>query len=79
MGVELLELDRRDVAEGLVQPVVVEPRDPLDGRELELRARLPDAIGDQLGLVGVDEAFGQRVVQRRRLRLAATVSSELSE
>ncbi len=36
-GVVVLELDRGDVAEGAVQPVVVKPRDPFDGRELQLR------------------------------------------
>jgi hypothetical protein len=33
----LLELDRGDIAEGAVQPAVVKPRDPFDGRELQLR------------------------------------------
>ena len=33
----LFELDGRDVAERFVQPVVVVPGDPFDGRELELR------------------------------------------
>jgi hypothetical protein len=57
-----LELGRRDVAEGRVQAVVVEPGDPLDDRELELGSGTPDAIGDQLGLEGVDEALGHGVV-----------------
>ena len=61
-GVRVLELGRRDVAERLVQPVVVEPADVLDDGELELGAGAPDAVGDQLGLEGVDEALGQRVV-----------------
>jgi len=39
--VALLELGRRDVAERLVQPLVVELADVLDGRELELRAGAP--------------------------------------
>lgn len=30
--------------------------------KLELRASLPDAVGDQFGLVAVDERFGQRIV-----------------
>ena len=51
----LFELDGWDVAERLVQPIVVEPRDPLHGRELELRAGAPHAVGDQLGLVGINE------------------------
>src|ERR1035438_465299 len=33
----VFELDRGDVAEGAVQPVVVKPCDPFDGRELQLR------------------------------------------
>jgi hypothetical protein len=61
--VELLQLDAWDVAERFVEAVVVEPADPFDGRELQLRARARDAVGDQLGLVGVHERFGERVVQ----------------
>src|SRR4051794_317251 len=61
-GESLLELDRRDVAEGLVQAAVVEPADVFDERELELGAGAPDTVGDQLGLEGVDEALGERVV-----------------
>ncbi len=34
------------------------------GRELELRVGAPHAVGDQLGLVGVDIRFGERVVER---------------
>jgi hypothetical protein len=45
-----------------VQPLVVEPADVFDDRELELGAGAPDAIADQLGLEGVDERFGHRVV-----------------
>ncbi len=40
----------------------VEPAEVLDDGELELGAGAPDAVGDQLGLEGVDEAFGQGVV-----------------
>jgi hypothetical protein len=40
----------------------VKPGDVADGRELELRVGAPHAIGDQLGLVAVDERFGERVV-----------------
>ena len=47
-----------------MQPLVVEPADVFDGRELELRARAPHAVCDQLGLVGVHEDFGHGVVQR---------------
>jgi hypothetical protein len=59
-----LELDGRDVAEGLVQARVVEPAEVLDDRQLELVAGAPDPIRDQLGLDRVDEALGQRVVER---------------
>jgi hypothetical protein len=45
-----------------VQAVGVEPGDPLDDRELQLGSGAPDAVGDQLGLEGVDEALGHRVV-----------------
>jgi hypothetical protein len=45
-----------------VQAVVVEPGDVLDDGQLELRARTLGAVGDQLGLEGVDEALGHRVV-----------------
>src|SRR5688572_26721723 len=61
-GVALLELDGCDVAERLVRPVVVEPADVLDDGELELAAAAPDAVGDQLGLEGIDEALGHGVV-----------------
>jgi tetratricopeptide (TPR) repeat protein len=37
------------------------PRDSCD-RELQMAAGAPDAVGDQLGLEGVDEALGHRVV-----------------
>jgi DNA-binding NarL/FixJ family response regulator len=45
-----------------VQADVVRPAEVLDDREVELRARLPHAIGDRLGLETVDEARSQRVV-----------------
>jgi hypothetical protein len=59
--VQLLVLDGRDVAEALVQPGGVVPADVLDDGELELTARPPDAVGDQLGLEAVDERLGERV------------------
>ena len=43
---------------------MVVPADPFDDGELELAAGLPDAVADQLGLEGVDEALGHRVVRR---------------
>src|SRR3954447_7240478 len=55
------ELGGRAVVERLVQAGVVEPADPLEDRELELGAGLPDAVGDQLGLEGIDKALGERV------------------
>jgi hypothetical protein len=60
--VDGFELDRRDVAEGLMQPVVVRPADVLHDGQLELGPGAPDAIGDQLGLEAVDETFGHGVV-----------------
>jgi len=41
---------------------MVEPADVFDHRQLELGARAPGAVGDQLRLEGVDEALGHRVV-----------------
>ena len=61
-GVEGLELGGWDVAERFVQAGGVEPRDPLDDRELELGAVTPDAVGDQFALEAVDEALCERVV-----------------
>ncbi|HEX3833687.1 MAG TPA: hypothetical protein VHW04_17040 [Solirubrobacteraceae bacterium] len=62
MGV--FELHRRDVAERLVQAVVVEPADVFHDGELELGAGAPHAVFDQLGLERVHEALGQGVVIR---------------
>ncbi len=73
---ELLKLDGWDVAERSVQPVVVEPGDPGDGLKLDLGVGALDAVGDQLGLVAVDERFGQSVGERRQLRSVRSVSSE---
>jgi hypothetical protein len=44
-----------------MQPCGVVPADVLDDRELELRARPPNAIADELGLEAVDERLGERV------------------
>jgi hypothetical protein len=54
---------------------VVEPADVRDGRELELRVGSPHAVGDQLGLVAVDERFGERVGDRSQLRSVRAVST----
>jgi hypothetical protein len=62
VSVEGLDFGRGPVAEGLVQSGGVEPGDLFDDRELELRAGAPDAVADEFGLEGVDEALGQRVV-----------------
>jgi hypothetical protein len=45
-----------------VQAVVVVAADVGDDRELELALGAPHAVADQLGLDGVDEALGERVV-----------------
>jgi len=44
-----------------VQAVVVEPADVLHDGQLELRAGLPDAVGDQLSLEAGDEALASAV------------------
>jgi hypothetical protein len=41
----------------------LKPADVFDDRELELGASPPNAVGDQLGLEGVDDALGQRVIE----------------
>ena len=52
-----------DVADGLQQSVVVEPRDPLERRQFDRFACLPRrATMDQLGLVQPVDRLGQRVV-----------------
>ena len=58
-----LELGRRDVAAGLVEPPVVEPVDVLQGSDLDLFGGAPGSAGlDQLGLEQADDRFGQGVV-----------------
>src|SRR5437899_3816739 len=47
-----------------METLAVEPGNVLDDRELELAARAPDAVTDQLGLEAVDERFRERVVVR---------------
>ena len=49
LDVESFELDGRDVAEALVQAIMVEPANPTRSLEFQLRARAPHAISDQLG------------------------------
>jgi hypothetical protein len=53
---------RGNVAERVVHLAVVAPAEVLDDGELELRPGAPDAVGDELGLEGVDEALRERVV-----------------
>jgi hypothetical protein len=54
-----VELGRRDVADGLQEPAVVEPVDPLQGGVLDLVDALPGAAAaDQLGLVRADDGLG---------------------
>jgi len=58
-----LELGRWDIADGLQEPAVVEPVDPLQGGVLDLVDALPGATpADQLGLVQPDDRLGQGVV-----------------
>jgi len=58
-----LELGRGNIADGLQQPAVVEPVNPLQGGVLEVVDAPPGAAAaDQLGLVQADDRLGQRVV-----------------
>jgi hypothetical protein len=51
-----LELDRWDVVEGAVEPVVVEPVDPGQRREFEVLDGAPGSVGpDVLELVEPDQ------------------------
>ncbi len=57
-----LELDRRDVIEGAVKPLVVEPVDPPERGELDVVDAAPRALlTDQLGLVEAVGGLGQGV------------------
>jgi hypothetical protein len=57
------ELGRRDIANRLQEPAVVEPVDPLQGGVLDLVEALPGAASaDQLGLVQPDDGLSQGVV-----------------
>ena len=58
-----LRLGRRDVADRLQQPVVVEPRHPFQRGQFDSLARLPrPAPVDDLGLVQPVDGLGQGVV-----------------
>lgn len=64
LGVDLtvvgvLELGWRDVSEGAVQPVVVEPVDPVQGAELEVVDATPGSfVADAFQLMETDRALG---------------------
>ena len=58
-----LELGWWEMADGLQEPAVVEPVDPLQGGVLDLIKTLPGAApADQFGLVQPDDRLGQGVV-----------------
>ena len=60
--VALLGLGRRDVADGLHQPAIVEPVDPFEGRELDGFERPPrPAPMNDLGLVKSVDGLGQSI------------------
>ena len=62
--VGLLVLDRGQVVAGGVQPAVVVPVDPFQGRQFDVVDASPGpAAADQLGLEQPDLALGQGVVQ----------------
>lgn len=61
----LLVLDRRNVVQGAVEPVVVEPVHPGQRCEFEVLDGAPGAVGpDALELVEPDQRLGLRVVIR---------------
>ena len=61
--VALLGLGRRDVADGLQEPSVVEPIDPFEGGELDgLEAAPRSAPMDHLGFVEAVDGFGESIV-----------------
>ncbi len=70
--VALLGLGRRDVADGLHQPAIVEPVDAFQGRELDGFERPPrPAPMNDLGLVKSVDDLGQSIV-------VAVANAELS-
>ncbi len=63
--VTVLGFGRRDVADGLQEPAVVEPIHPLEGCELDgLEVAPRSASMDNLGLVEAIDRFGEGVVVR---------------
>jgi hypothetical protein len=64
----LLELCRRDVADGLEQAAMVEPVDPFERRELDVVEVLPGPLlTGQLGLEEADHRLGEGVITSLRL------------
>ena len=63
LTVERLKIDGCHVAAVLVDPAVVEPVDPFQGRDLDLLEGVPRAAGlDQLGLVEPVDRLRESVV-----------------
>jgi len=61
--VAFLGFGRRDVADGLQQPAIIEPVHPLQRRELDSLERPPwPAPVDDLGLVETIDGFGESIV-----------------
>ena len=61
--VAFLGFGRRDVADGLEQPAIVEPVHPLQRRELDSLERPPwPTPVDDLGLVETIDGFGESIV-----------------
>jgi hypothetical protein len=60
--VALLGFSRRDVADGLQQPAIVEPVHPFQRRELDGLERAPWSTSvDHLGLVETVDRFGESI------------------
>jgi hypothetical protein len=66
-GMELLELDGRQIAEVAVQALSVVPVRPPERGQLDFLDRLPRTLAggaaDQLGLVVAVDRLGQRIVK----------------
>ena len=61
--IPILSLGRGNVADGLEEPLVVEPSYPLEGGEFQGFHRFPGRPAmDQFGLVKAVDGFGQGVV-----------------
>ena len=65
MRIQLLELDGRDVTDGLQQASVVEPIHPFERREFDVFDVAPGtAAADDFGLEQADDGLRQGVVVR---------------